>query len=221
MVDVNRIVVCVDVGSVRRKRFAWASDTDLEGAGPDGLEAQLRSWQAAGAQVALGFECPGWVPVPMASIDLGSRRSGEGRYPWSAGAGSGALATGIAQIAWILRSLSESPGGSGTGSGIAPLTVTTSRRRWEAAVDGEWLLWEAFLAGERKPAPDQVNPHVADAKAGLEAFREDQRINNGEADEDAVNLLALLAHWAGLTVPAQEWHDSLPIYGPALAGTGP
>lgn len=61
--------------------------------------------------MALGFEAPLMVPVSPVGVDgwttLGQARQGEtvdgGRSrPWSAGAGSGALATGLAQLAWVL-----------------------------------------------------------------------------------------------------------------------
>lgn len=75
---------------------------------PHKLVAYLLTLRESGDRVALGFECPAWIPVPQNAIDLGAKRNGEGRYPWSAGAGAGALATGLAQIAWILRNLNQS-----------------------------------------------------------------------------------------------------------------
>lgn len=100
-------ILCVDVGSIRRGRFAWSSNTRQHGTDPDELMAYLLELRESGERVALGFECPAWISVPPEAIDLGTRRGGEGRYPWSAGAGAGALATGLAQIAWIFRNLAQ------------------------------------------------------------------------------------------------------------------
>jgi hypothetical protein len=48
---------------------------------------------------------------PHAWRGLGKARDGEGNRPWPAGAGAGALATGLAQGAWMLRrSPQPSPG---------------------------------------------------------------------------------------------------------------
>ena len=207
-------VVCVDIGSVRRKRFAWASSSETNGDNPDDLVRYLRGLRDTGGVVALGFECPVWIPVPELSGELGAKRAGEDRYPWSAGAGASALATGLAQIAWILQRLTG-PGGVGEGANEAgKLQVTTSRERWDSSNPSEWLLWEAFVVGNRKPLTEASKQHLADARAGIEAFKARQTISGGNTGEDAVNLLAMLAGWAGLTIAPYEQHTSLPIYGP-------
>jgi hypothetical protein len=69
------------------------------------------------------------VPVPGSKPDgrrgLGKARGGEGNRPWSAGAGSGALATGLAQGAWMLRQLSATV--SGHGDDTARIVAARSR----------------------------------------------------------------------------------------------
>jgi hypothetical protein len=60
-----------------------------------------------GVSVALGFECPLFVPVPEDPLRLGRARVGDGNRAWSAGAGTGAMATGLVQAAWGLRRLRE------------------------------------------------------------------------------------------------------------------
>ncbi|MGH7619689.1 MAG: hypothetical protein ACREPM_20945 [Gemmatimonadaceae bacterium] len=59
----------------------------------------------AGIPIALGFECPLFLPVPSTAVSLGAARQGEGNRAWSAGAGAGSLATGLVQVAWIAREL--------------------------------------------------------------------------------------------------------------------
>lgn len=104
-------VYCADIGSVRGGAFGWARDCGPGGAPEvrrggeqilelaDAIAADLKDTGA----VALGFECPLWVPVPLDPLELGRARPGEGDRPWSAGAGAGVLATGLAQVVWILR----------------------------------------------------------------------------------------------------------------------
>ena len=48
--------------------------------------------------VALGFEAPLWVPARVDELLVTGARLGEGSRAWSAGAGSGALATALAVI---------------------------------------------------------------------------------------------------------------------------
>jgi hypothetical protein len=49
----------------------------------------------AGIPVALGFECPIFVPISVDPNRLGKARAGEGNRSFSAGAGPGALVTGV------------------------------------------------------------------------------------------------------------------------------
>jgi len=77
---------------------------------------------------------------------LGQARQGEtvdGRSrPWSAGAGSGALATGLVQMAWVL----------------------------ELAGEADLFVWEAFVSGTGKPVPAGITQHAADAAAAADTF---------------------------------------------------
>ena len=106
-------IYAVDVGSIRNKRLGWAraygpmgrvdpaeAETEIER-----LVDQVSADLDAGWPVALGFECPLDVPVSQDPQLLGVARIGEGNRSWSAGAGTGALATGLVQAAWTLRAL--------------------------------------------------------------------------------------------------------------------
>jgi hypothetical protein len=88
------VIYCADVGSIPNGRFGWArsaaDETKIERhCGTeivevlDGLAEDLTAGQA----VALGFECPLFVPVPEQPLRLGMARPGETNRPWSAGAG--------------------------------------------------------------------------------------------------------------------------------------
>ncbi len=106
------VVFCADVGSVSTGRFGWARKeprVDVEQLHDQSKPSQLANAVceelASGRPVALGFECPLFVPVPSEEIALGRARAGEGNRAWSAGAGTGALATGLVQAAWVLREI--------------------------------------------------------------------------------------------------------------------
>jgi hypothetical protein len=100
-------VYCADIGSVVNRCFGWAvasgPNADVDEADDiEGLTAAVAQALAAGDKVALGFECPLFVPLPDDPKELTKARDGEGSRPWSAGAGCGALATGLTQTVWIL-----------------------------------------------------------------------------------------------------------------------
>jgi hypothetical protein len=101
-------VVAVDIGSVRPpSKFAWAAFDAPgralvdSGANPESAVSALVPGLPAGAQAALLLKAPMSVPVPGSQPDAwrgpGRARRGERDRPWSAGAGTGALATGLAQ----------------------------------------------------------------------------------------------------------------------------
>jgi hypothetical protein len=184
--DVCR-VVAVDVGSVRGN-FAWAG-LDLPsrqpvgsgGTNPEEVAQAVSEGLECFRRVALGFERPLFVPVPSATPEswpnLGRGRTGEGNRSWSAGGGTGALATGLVQTAWVLQRLTAVRGA---------VTVTTQSRRW---LDGEveLLLWEAFVSGPGKPVPSEFGKHAADAAAAADTF--DDRWASGMVGKSDVTCL--------------------------------
>ena len=151
----NPIVICADIGSVKKGNFAWCDDRDVQGNTPSSLARHVADSLNGGHAVALGFECPLFVPLVEQEDSLTSARPGEGCRAWSAGAGCGALATGLVQVAWVLRQ---------THAWLQ--RSVTAHLKWEAfeAVGGLFL-WEAFVSGVRKG-----DDHVADARLAVKAF---------------------------------------------------
>jgi len=130
-------VVAVDIGSVGpSSKFAWAAFDAPErqvmaaGTDPETAVSALVPGLLSGAQAALLLEAPMSVPVPDGQPDawraLGKARNGEGNRPWSAGAGAAALATGLAQGAWMLRQLAVMV----PAAGLALAEMLNGRGRW-------------------------------------------------------------------------------------------
>ncbi len=158
------VIHCADIGSVRRGNFGWARlevdagtsacDTGCEiQAFADAIAADIN----AGHAVALGFECPLFVPVPDNPDNLTASRPGEGNRPWSAGAGAGSLATGLTETVWILDRIRRQ------------LSVSCDvYARWEPfLLNGGMFIWEAFVTAEAKG-----DTHHGDAELAVLSFRE-------------------------------------------------
>ena len=216
-------MVAVDVGSVRTN-FAWAG-LDLPGrrsvggggTHPEGAAVSVLTALTRGLPVALGFEAP--LVLPVSHVDqfegwktLGQARLGEtvgGRSrPWSAGAGSGALATGLVQMAWVLERV---------GSEIPGLPCTTRPEVWLSG-GADLLVWEAFVSGTGKPVPADTTQHAADAAAAADTFAD--RLEAGTLCESdvvcepmsAFNLAAAAAVYARLTIAVDELRLPAQVY---------
>ena len=156
----NLSVFCADVGSISAKKFGWAAKlwgqaeiitgTEIESFTVLISESILRN-----EKVALGFECPLFVPMRQDPKRVNSARLGEGNRSWSAGAGTGALATGLVEALWVMNRLNELLG-------------------WSPSVEFSWtkfqetdaiFLWEAFVTGGAKGVS-----HSDDAVIGINTF---------------------------------------------------
>jgi hypothetical protein len=204
----------IDVGSVRRKGgFSWSTaDASQRGQDdPSQLGDAVVSALESGRQVALAFECPLSVPVPGvqdgAWQELGRARTGEGNRSWSAGAGTGALATGLVQLSWVLAYVRdrahESP------------RVTTSLDRFTAG-EAKLLIAEAMVTSDGKPEPvDGLQDH-ADALAAAKRLYEilSAGPSGFEADvacapQTALNLAATAAMHAGMPIDPVELREDV------------
>lgn len=163
----RHVAACMDPGNLKSGRgasnFGWAARLPdgpwREGDWPDDLADLVAERLIAGGRVALGVEAPLFVPVPEAADDLGTARKGEGSYAWSSHVGSTVAAMGMQQLTWLLAAVAlRISGDSPTG------TVSVSRFKEGGAT---LLLWEAFVAGARKPVD---STHIGDARAAVLAF---------------------------------------------------
>ena len=162
-------IYCADIGSIRRGNFGWAVldvDHQHHGEAIGGLVDDVVANLAAGTKVALGFECPLWVPVSGEPSDLTAGRAVDGNRSWSAAAGTCALAAGLTETAWILKQmrLRLTEGGG---------SIPRAYLDWDAFLASESgvFLWEAFVAGKAKAkGVDGAKGHVVDAVNACKEF---------------------------------------------------
>ncbi len=156
------VVYCADIGSVAKGRFAWASastgpnlrvstDTDIQQ-----LVTQVACDLNSGKKVALGFECPLWVPVSCDPNRLTSRRCGEGNRAWSAAAGATSLATGLTETVWILNEIR---------SETRDVQAFLNWPQFKKNAKHGLFLWEALVTGGNR-----TGSHEGDAAAAVCAF---------------------------------------------------
>ena len=188
------VIYCADVGSIAGGKFGWARRDPAAGAVEDhrggeeivDFAAAVKDDLEQGRPVALGLECPLFVPVPEDPMALGRGRKGDGNRAWSAGAGTGALATGLVQAAWVLTDI----------AGSLPSTPVTFD--WPSfSREGRGLfLWEGFVTGAAKQ-----DTHTGDARAAVDAFAEalPEPFEKNAVDETRVlSLIGAAAIWSGL-----------------------
>jgi hypothetical protein len=204
-------VVAVDIGSVvPPSKFAWAAfdapgrDLVSDGEDPESAVSALVPGLLAGGQAVLLVEAPMSIRVLGDQRDawrgLGKARHGERNRPWSAGAGAGALATGLAQGGWMLSRLAAL---------VSGLAVTTQFEAWQPG-GAQLLLAEAFITAAGKPEPLAASQHAADAAAAglalLETLDSPTALTASVccSPQESFNLLAAMALWAGLRIDPAE-----------------
>ncbi|MBI2818399.1 MAG: hypothetical protein HYX73_00330 [Acidobacteria bacterium] len=153
-------VYCADIGSVASNRFGWygATPTSEAASGTDihqlvkAVAGNLKKRQP----VALGFECPLFVPLADEARKMTSARTGERDRAWCAAAGAAVLATGLVEVLWILREIRRIAGDNER----AFLDWKSFRKRGSGL-----FLWEAFVSGKRKS-----QTHAGDAELAVRSF---------------------------------------------------
>ena len=191
-------VFCADIGSIARGKFAWArripADAEEELHEPSSIHSlgeAVASELKRERPVALGFEMPLFVPVPADPEQLGKARPCDSNAPaWCSPVGANVLATGIPQVAWLLRHVHDS---------VPQVDLYLEWEPFAAARQG-LLLWEAFVTSDAKGESDEE-----DATIGINAFCA-QLPSPGDADanetELPLSLGAAAGVWAGWDLPA-------------------
>ena len=158
MTEADLAVFCADVGSGKATHLGWfggLAGQEQAGTDPTTLAREIAHHLRSLHPVALGFECPLFVPLAEQPGDLTAARVGEGNRPWSAAAGAAALATGLTQVAWMLRRIRSE----------VHVPAFLKWGDFQHANTGLFV-WEAFVSGKAKAVD-----HAGDARRAVEAFR--------------------------------------------------
>jgi hypothetical protein len=186
-------VFCIDVGSHRN--IGWADGAGNRGSFGTLADAlgTLGRGLRGGQRVALGFEAPIWTPRRTKLEQLTRSRGGAERSlrrAWSAGAGCGSLAAGLALMPWCLAELFEASG---------PVAATISADRFTAGAS-QLMVWEALVTGKAKGLT-----HHEDAALAVAAFQ--SRYPDLRSDvpgEPAINHAAVALQVTGFTIAFDE-----------------
>jgi hypothetical protein len=203
------VIYVADVGSIAKKKFAWVSSAepkaacrDIRAMG-DAIANDLRSQR----KVAIGFECPLFIPCPEDEEQLGRARKGEcspltGNKPFSASAGACVAMTGLPELGWVLRHVkSECPNAR----------ATTQWREFDEG-DADIFAWEAFVAGKSKG-----KSHHEDARRALQAFQDACGQIEGASCvtcDAPFSLAGALVIWAGLSDDESLLHKTCSVLRP-------
>jgi hypothetical protein len=175
-------IFCADIGSVQKGRFGWfgmdPESRPVTGSSIEDLAILVAEKITDGHKIALGFECPLYVPLRSDPMLLTKARTGEGNRSWSAGAGCGALATGLAEVTWILDQIrARTP---------RPATAFLNWKEFETS-HGGLFLWEAFVSGKAKGSG-----HAQDAEIAGQMFRAalpNPETSNAISEKSALSLI--------------------------------
>jgi hypothetical protein len=200
----NLVVWAADIGSIQMEKFGWCRLAGLssEKTGAkidefaDGIACDLND----GLRIAVGFECPLFVPVSKESEDLTKARDGEGNHPWSAGAGCGALTTGLPECVWIFERIREKT-----------TVIVQPTFNWNELCEGNanLFIWEAMITGSSGVKADEIEPaslektvHENDARIAAFTFLEHQHdieSKNAVTAENPFSLVGAALLRAGLS----------------------
>lgn len=153
-------IFCADVGSIKNGNFGWAASiwdepeiiigTDIED-----FANCIAASIADGHKVAVGFECPLFVPVRVDPVAVNAARNGDGNRSWSAGPGASAMATGLVEVLWVMSHVTAMLG-----------DFPEATFDWDEFQNTRSVFfWEAFVSG----AAHGVS-HTDDALIAVEAF---------------------------------------------------
>lgn len=195
------VVACLDIGSPKKGNVGWAV---LHGSGQEtGRElgqfiTVLVEHLKEGRAVAIGFECPLYVPKRSDVNAMTDCRLGEVGLNWCGGPGASVLATGLVQVNWVAAQLAQHVRGA------------TGTTRWREFASGlcQMFFWEAFITSRAGvvvvvDAADGASGHEQDALCGAVAFRNVEvtadEFPSDFQDEPALSLIGLHLVESGLS----------------------
>ena len=191
----------VDIGSPSKGKFAWARPGDAspsrDSADPATLASVVACDLRAGKKVALGFECPLYIPIAESLDRITAARDFESDRAWSATAGATAALVGLAEVTWLLRRIRESAGS------VSPYLSWSAFRTAPAGL----FLWEAFVTHQqRRQVSCTDHRDWLDARRAARAFLQQSRCWSGDP-ERASDVLSLV----GAALLHAGWSTDLPL----------
>jgi hypothetical protein len=203
-------VACLDVGSVKRKSVGWAvlGSTRSHGSDLKVFVDTIVSEARLLRPIALGFECPLYVPRRSEPIQLTGKRLGEIGVNWCGGPGAAVLATGLVEVRWVLdRLVAECPNMRGT----------TRLSDFDGSVV-QLLIWEAFVTKKAGPTMNlrdfrgsRGKGHERDALAGalacVEKFEQSGGPNSDLEREDSASIAGGHLISSGLSSDLRLLHE--------------
>ena len=143
----------IDIGSPRLDRLGWSlidvsKNEEYHGKELDELIA-LTSVFLEARGLLLGLEAPLFVPVRKCLKSITKARKGEGRYPWSGGAGAQVLVINLPIMVYLFKKLKQK---------ISGLKFILEEDNFSGSAR-EILLFEALVSGSNKG-----NSHIHDAQ---------------------------------------------------------
>ena len=212
MNSIRAIYTC-DVGSIPRGNFGWARCVpERKPAIPVGsndiseLANYLKKDMEDGINIALGFECPLFIPVPYSDGDLCRGRQGDGNRSVFAQAGATVATLGVHQAAWILRTIYP--------CGANHIEFTTDSSMWLPSDSRQVLFcWEAFVSGDA-----HGNDHIRDAATAIMFFIDNEiqlEAVNAVTTQQSFSLIQAVALWAGWSTEIDRLHGSALVIKPS------
>lgn len=195
------VVACVDIGSPKKGNVGWAllhGEKQLTGRDLPAFIALLEPHIRSGHTIAMGFECPLYVPKRADVATMTDCRIGEEGLNWCGGPGASVLATGLAQTNWVLARMAEMAGSA------------TGTTRWHEVQEGrcKFFFWEAFITSRAGvvvsiDVEEDVSLHERDALVGALAFRQvvvtGRQFPSDLQDEGALSLIGMHLLETGLS----------------------
>lgn len=164
----DHIVWAADIGSITRNRFGWCRavsgghEDERDGSSIEDFACGVARDLDNSKPVALGFECPLFVPVREEPIKLLCARCGEGNRPFSANAGCTSLTAGLVEYTWIFEKVRC----------LVKKSLIRPTFDWKrfCSKEANLLIWEAFVT--RQGQRDNDNTDIEDARVAVRAFLE-------------------------------------------------
>lgn len=159
MIKTFVVDIGTEISKKKKENFAWISDEGHFGNKLLSLKNQIVEDIQQGNRISIGFECPLYFDIYDERVNR-QRDIDEG-LSWSAGAGATATVTGMSQILWLLRSISET---------VENLNIKILESLNDFEKKTDIYIWEAFVSGNAKSKKEK-NKHIADCKTALAEYQ--------------------------------------------------